>query len=100
MLFELVYGSYETGKIPQSFTKCIIKSIPKKAEANICEQYVTLSLFSHASKILTRIVLRRIENTMRETYCELKRKAEKCDSLAAVIAKKKKTAIKNVKCIK
>jgi len=30
MLYELVYRSYETGKIQQDFTKCVIVQIPKK----------------------------------------------------------------------
>jgi len=44
--------------------------IPKKARANKCEQYRTLSLLSHASKILTRIVLRRIETTVDSSLTE------------------------------
>jgi len=64
MLYELLYRIYETGKIPELFSKCIIVPILKKARANTSEQYRTLSLLSHASKILTRIVLRQIENTV------------------------------------
>jgi len=32
MLYELVYRIYETGKITQDFTKCIIMPTPKKQE--------------------------------------------------------------------
>lgn len=63
-VYELVYRIYETGKIPQDFTKRIIMPIPKKARANTYELYRTLSLLSRSSKILTRIVLRRVENTV------------------------------------
>lgn len=37
VLYELVYRFYETGKIPQDFTKCIIVPIPKKVRANTCK---------------------------------------------------------------
>ena len=33
MLYELVYRIYETGEIPQDFTKCIIVPIPKKSKS-------------------------------------------------------------------
>lgn len=44
---------YDEGEMPDDFTKCIIIPIPKKARAQSCDQFRTLSLVSHASKILT-----------------------------------------------
>ncbi|KAI5692524.1 hypothetical protein M8J77_008381, partial [Diaphorina citri] len=63
-LYMIINKMYETGTIPSDFAKCIIIPIPKKAKAQTCEQFRTLSLTSHASKILTRIVLRRIEKNI------------------------------------
>ena len=60
-LFKLVDRIYRTGDVPGDFKQCIIIPLPKKASANKCEQYRTLSLISHASKILTFIILKRIE---------------------------------------
>uniref|UniRef100_A0A8D8XEA4 Craniofacial development protein 2 n=1 Tax=Cacopsylla melanoneura TaxID=428564 RepID=A0A8D8XEA4_9HEMI len=61
MMYKIITNIYETGIVPSDFTKCLIIPIPKKARAQTCDQYRTLSLTSHASKILTRIILRRIE---------------------------------------
>ncbi|KAI5718650.1 hypothetical protein M8J77_024598 [Diaphorina citri] len=63
-LYKTIKRMYDTGTIPADFTKCIIIPIPKKAKAQTCDQYRTLSLTSHASKILTRIILRRIEKNI------------------------------------
>ncbi|WP_234448112.1 hypothetical protein, partial [Virgibacillus salexigens] len=55
-LFELVCRMYETGEIPSDFKKNVIIPIPKKAGADRCENYRTISLISHGCKILTRII--------------------------------------------
>uniref|UniRef100_A0A8D8Z0H2 Craniofacial development protein 2 n=1 Tax=Cacopsylla melanoneura TaxID=428564 RepID=A0A8D8Z0H2_9HEMI len=64
ILYSIVQKIYDTGIMPTDFTQCIIIPIPKKARAKSCDQYRTLSLTSHASKILTRIILKRIETNI------------------------------------
>ena len=59
-LFELVNKIYDTGELPDDFKKCLILPLPKKPSAKRCEQYRTISLVVHASKVLT-ILLRRLE---------------------------------------
>jgi hypothetical protein len=54
-LYDLICSMYWTGELPEDFVKCIIVPIPKKANAKSCEEYRTLSLVCHASKILARI---------------------------------------------
>lgn len=66
VLFKIISSIYKTGQIPSDFTKCLIIPIPKKARAQTCEQYRTLSLISHASNVLTRIIMRRIETKIDE----------------------------------
>ena len=44
--------------------------IPKKAGADKCEEYRTISLTSHASKNLTRILYKRIERRVEEVLGE------------------------------
>ncbi|XKL66381.1 hypothetical protein PGB90_009801 [Kerria lacca] len=44
--------------------------IPKKAGARKCEDYRKISLLPHASKILTRIVHRRIQGRIEERVGE------------------------------
>ena len=65
-LFRLVCRIYDEGKIPKDFQKSVIIPIPKKINADRCEYYRTISLLPHASKILTRIIYRRIESRIDE----------------------------------
>lgn len=44
--------------------------IPKKQKAGKCEEYKTLSLISHASKILAKIVHKRIEQKIEDILTE------------------------------
>lgn len=52
---------YETGSWPEDFTKAIMIPLPKKQNAVECSDHRTISLISHASKILLRILTKRIE---------------------------------------
>ncbi|VVC46280.1 Reverse transcriptase domain [Cinara cedri] len=70
IIYEMIKKCYETGQVPSDFTKCIIVPIPKKTTAKTCEQHRTLNLISHASKILTRIVLKRMEPVIDELLTE------------------------------
>src|SRR5436190_16121652 len=65
-LFELICRIYEEGTMPDDFQKSVIVTLPKKKNADACENYRTISLLSHASKILTRIIYRRIEKIAEE----------------------------------
>ena len=60
-LYKTICDIYLTGDIPSDFEKNIIIPIPKKKRAEKCEDFRTISLTTHASKILTRIIYRRIE---------------------------------------
>jgi len=68
-LFNLVKRIYETGEIPRDFEKSLIFTLPKKPKADKCENYRTISITSHALKIITRIIYRRIEPKV-EDYLE------------------------------
>ncbi|KAF0772940.1 Reverse transcriptase domain-containing protein [Aphis craccivora] len=61
-LFKLIKKIFNTGELPLDFTKCKIIPIPKKATANKCDQYHTISLLTHVLKILTTIMSRRMES--------------------------------------
>lgn len=66
-LFQIISNIYETGEIPSDFRKSIIIPIPKKTTAKKCEDHRTISLLSVASKILTKIIYRRMERLVDET---------------------------------
>lgn len=52
---------YKTGIWPDDFTKSVVIPIPKKTNAVECSDYRTISLISHASKILLKIINNRIQ---------------------------------------
>ena len=61
-LVELCMEIYNTGIWPEDFTKSVVIPIPKKANAVECSDYRTISLISHASKILLKIINNRMQS--------------------------------------
>jgi len=61
-LFEIYCELYDKGQWPNDFIESIIIPIEKKAGAEDCSDYRTLSLISPVSKILIRIIAERLEN--------------------------------------
>lgn len=55
---------YLNGEIIDDFRKGIIVTIPKKKGTMNCEEYRTLNLNTHASKITTRVIKNRIEKAI------------------------------------
>ena len=55
---------YVTGIWPEDFLQSLIVPIEKKRNATNCEDYRTISLLSHASKIMLKVVHRRLEGRM------------------------------------
>ena len=51
---------YETGKFPDDFLTSVFVPVPKTSNAVQCEQYRTISLITHASKILLHTIKERI----------------------------------------
>lgn len=58
-LYQLAQDIYEKD-VPDEYCKSIIVTIPKKSGENFCEQFRTLSLLTHVSKILTKIINQKI----------------------------------------
>ena len=59
---------YDTGEIPKEMLQSIFIVLPKKQEATECEHHRTISLMSHMTKILLRIIMKRIRN---KVYTEI-----------------------------
>ena len=57
---------YVTGMWPQDFTKVVMIPLQKKPNATECADHRTISLISHASKILLHILTRRIEGKAKD----------------------------------
>uniref|UniRef100_A0A8D8TI87 Craniofacial development protein 2 n=1 Tax=Cacopsylla melanoneura TaxID=428564 RepID=A0A8D8TI87_9HEMI len=61
LMFSMLQEMYETGIVPNDFQESEMVIIPKKSKSKKCEDFRTLSILSHTSKILTSIIKRRIE---------------------------------------
>jgi len=60
-LIELCKNIYKTGDWPKDFCETTLIPIPKKNNATDCKDFRTISLISHASKIVLRILTKRLE---------------------------------------
>src|SRR5580698_4570128 len=60
-LVEMCKKMYEEGVWPEDFTRVAMIPIQKKSNAIDCEDHRTINLISHASKILLKILTKRIE---------------------------------------
>src|SRR4029077_820392 len=60
-LHELCKRIYDTGIWPKDLTKVVMIPILKKSNAVECADYRTISLISHASKILLKTLTKRLE---------------------------------------
>ena len=61
VLTELCKNIYATGIWSSDFTRAVIIPLPKKVNAVECTDYRTMSLIPHASKIMLKIIMKRIE---------------------------------------
>ena len=52
---------YKTGNWPEDWTKSIVIPLPKKGNLKQCKNYRTISLISHPSKILLKVILNRLQ---------------------------------------
>ena len=61
-LTQFLNDIYEKGHIPKDLTKSIFIALPKKPGAVECELHRTISLMSHITKVLLRILMNRARN--------------------------------------
>ncbi|GFR64021.1 endonuclease-reverse transcriptase [Elysia marginata] len=61
----LLNSIYETGNIPADISKSIFVALPKKPGAVECEHHRTISLMSHITKILLRVIMMRVRNKIK-----------------------------------
>ena len=60
----------ETQKWPEMWSTSLIITIPKKGDLKKCKNYRTISLICHASKILLRIIINRMNPHAEEILAE------------------------------
>jgi hypothetical protein len=64
MLYLLLEKIWKEEKIPEDWEEGLIIKIPKKGDLSYCNNWRGVTLLSIPSKILTRIILNRIQNTV------------------------------------
>ncbi|KAJ4448362.1 hypothetical protein ANN_10378 [Periplaneta americana] len=57
---------YEKGEWPEEFKETVLLLVPKKNNANKCNEFITISLISHSVKFLLRILNRRLYSKREE----------------------------------
>ena len=55
---------------PNNWTKSLVIALPKKGDLKQCNNYRTLSLISHPSKVLLRIILNRLKFQAKDIIAE------------------------------
>ena len=61
---------WETGEWPTPWTKSMIITIPKKGNLQICNNYRTISLISHPSKVMLKVLRNRLKPQAEEIIAE------------------------------
>ena len=72
MLFIICKKIWQTGEwpTPWSWTQSVIITLPKKGNLQLCQNYRTISLISHPSKAMLRILLNRLKPQAEEIIKE------------------------------
>ena len=63
-IVEICQQIWETQQWPQDWKRSVFISIPKKGNAEECSNYHTITLISHASKIMLKILQARLHQYM------------------------------------
>ena len=60
----------KTGEWPTTWTQSLIITLPKKGNLQLCQNYRTISLISHPSKVMLKIILNRLQPQAEEIIAE------------------------------
>ena len=52
---------WKTGELPTTWTQSLVITLPKKGNLQLCQNYRTISLISHSSKVVLKIILNRLQ---------------------------------------
>ena len=59
-----------TGEWPTAWTQSLVITLPKKGNLQLCQNYRTISLISHPSKVMLKIILNRLQPQAEEIIAE------------------------------
>ena len=61
VLTEICNRIWRTGGWPTPWTQSLIITLPKKGNLQLCQNYRTISLISHSSKGMLKVILNRLK---------------------------------------
>ena len=70
VLTEICNRIWRTGEWPTPWTHSLIITLPKKGKLQLCQNYRTISLISHSSKVMLKVILNRLKPQAEEIFAE------------------------------
>ena len=70
VLTEICNRIWRTGEWPTPWTPSLIIALPKKGNLQLCQNYRTISLISHSSQVMLKVILNRLEPQAEEIIAE------------------------------
>ena len=70
VLTEICNRIWRTGEWPTPWTQLLIITIPKKGNLQLCQNYRTISLIGHSSKLMLKVILNRLKAQAEELIAE------------------------------
>ena len=70
VLTETCNRIWRTGEWPTPWTQSLIITLPKKGHLQLCQNYRTISLISHSSKVMLKVILYRLKPQAEEIIAE------------------------------
>ena len=61
---------WKTGEWPTTWTQSLVITLPKKGNLQLCQNYRTIILISHPSKVMLKIILNRLQPQAEEIIAE------------------------------
>ena len=61
---------WKIGEWPTTLTQSLVITLPKKGNLQLCQNYRTISLISHPSKVMLKIILNRLQPQAEEIIAE------------------------------
>ena len=63
---------WKTEEWPTTWTQSLVTTLPKKGNLQLCQNHGTISLISHTSKVMLKIILYRLQSQAEEIVAEEK----------------------------
>ena len=70
VLTEICNRIWRTGEWPTPWTQSLIITLPKKGNLQLCQNYRTINLISHSSKVMLKVILNRLKPQAEEIIAE------------------------------